>query len=267
MAKILQGSVEAKRIYEFLIKALSTGDLTAYYLLIDKQGNEKALRVSLAHLLAFSGSVFYDDVFKLLSRADDDELTFSLASLTENRQLTVPDKNGTIALLDDIEDSFDDNDFEIFNNSDNTKLLKFLLSSITTGTTRTLTVPDVSGLMAVAGMLDAFQFGGQANGGYSVESFSATKTFDLNNGVSQEMVITGNITSLTLSNKVNGGSYLIFLVQNATGGYTIPTPDSTFGGKTDNSADFVTDANAVNIINVNVRPNGTTYYTVETYTP
>lgn len=108
---------------------------------------------------------------------------------------------------------------------------------------------------------------GQARGGYSVETFSATKTFNLDNGNSQEMVITGNITSLTLSNKVNGGSYLIYLVENGTGGYTIPTPDSTFGSKTDNSADFVTTANAINMINVNVRPNGTTYYTIETYTP
>lgn len=122
-------------------------------------------------------------------------------------------------------------------------------------------------LYAYSGMNAAFQFGGQVSGGYSIESFSPTKTFYLNNGVAQEMVITGNITSLTLSDKVNGGSYLIYLVENGTGGYTIPTPDSTFGNKTDNSADFVTTANAVNLININVRPNGMTYYTIETYTP
>ena len=216
MAIQLEGNIEAFRIYEYLIKVLSTGDLSNYYLLIDKQGDQRATRVSLASLLAFSGSQFYDNLFKLISNLDDDELTFILDNLTANRAITLP---------------------------------------------------DVSGLMAVAGMVEAFQFGGQANGGYSVESFSATKIFNLNNGVSQEMVITGNITSLSLSSKANGGSYLIYLVENGTGGYTIPTPDSTFGSKTDNSADFVTTANAVNLINVNVRPNGTTYYTIETYTP
>lgn len=216
MAIQLEGNIEALRIYEYLIKVLSTGDLSNYYLLIDKQGDQRATRVSLASLLAFSGSQFYDNLFKLISNLDDDELTFVLDNLTANRAITLP---------------------------------------------------DASGLMAIAGMAEAFQFGGQANGGYSVESFSATKIFNLNNGVSQEMTLTGNVTSLTLSNKVNGGSYLIYLIEDGTGGRTIPTPDSTFGNKTDNSADFITTANAVNIINVNVRPNGTTYWTLETYTP
>lgn len=216
MAIQLEGNIEALRIYEYLTKVLGTGDLANYFLLIDKSGEARAQKVSLAALLAFSGSQFYDNLFKLISNLDDDELTFVLDNLTANR---------------------------------------------------TITLPDASGLMAVAGMAEAFQFGGQANGGYSVESFSATKTFNLNNGVSQEMTLTGNVTSLTLSNKANGGSYLIYLIEDGTGGRTIPTPDSTFGSKTDNSADFVTTANAVNIINVNVRPNGTTYWTLETYTP
>lgn len=216
MAIQLKGSVEARRIYEFVTKVLGSSDLPDYELLIDKVGNDKAFKVSLAALLAFSGSVFYDDMFKLISRASDYELEFLLDNLTSDRVATMP---------------------------------------------------DISGLMAVAGMTEAFTFGGQANGGSSVESFSATKTFNLNNGVSQEMTLTGNVTSLTLSNKLNGGSYLIWLIQDGTGGRTIPTPDSTFGNVTDNSASFVTTANAVNIINVNVRPNGATYYTVETYTP
>lgn len=216
MAIQLEGNIEALRIYEYLTKVLGTSDLSNYFLLIDKQGNPRAQKVSLAALLAFSGSQFYDDVFKIISNLDDDELTFVLDNLTANRAITLP---------------------------------------------------DASGLMAVSGMAEAFQFGGQANGGYSVESFSATKTFNLNNGVSQEMTLTGNVTSLTLSNKANGGSYLIYLIEDGTGGRTIPTPDSTFGSKTDNSADFVTTANAVNMINVNVRPGGATYYTVETYTP
>lgn len=107
----------------------------------------------------------------------------------------------------------------------------------------------------------------QAKGGSKIVTFSATPTFNLNDGNSQKMTLTGSVTSLTLSNKLNGGSYLIYLVQDSTGGRTIPNPDSTFGVKTDNSADFVTDANAVNLININVDADGITYYTIETYTP
>ncbi len=108
---------------------------------------------------------------------------------------------------------------------------------------------------------------GQATGGDSTISFSATASFNFNNGNSNKMILTGNLTSLSVTQKVDGGSYLIYLKQDATGGRTIPTPDSSFGTKTDNSADFVTASNAVNIINVNVDPDGDTFYTVETITP
>ena len=42
-----------------------------------------------------------------------------------------------------------DNDFEILNNTDNTKKIKFDASQITTGTTRTLTAPDQNGTIAL----------------------------------------------------------------------------------------------------------------------
>jgi hypothetical protein len=96
--------------------------------------------------------------------------------------------------------------------------------------------------------------------------FTATPTFDLNDGNVQKMIITANVTSLTISNKVNAGSYRIFLTQNATGGYTIPVPGASFGTKTDNAADLITAANDVNIIDITVDPDGTTFYSVETIT-
>lgn len=102
MAIQLEGNIEALRIYEYLIKVLSTGDLSNYYLLIDKQGDQRATRVSLASLLAFSGSQFYDNLFKLISNLDDDELTFVLDNLTANRTITVQDKSIILAGLDDI---------------------------------------------------------------------------------------------------------------------------------------------------------------------
>lgn len=107
-------------------------------------------------------------------------------------------------------------------------------------------------------------FSNQANVSGNTVTFSATATFNLDNGNVQEMTLTGDITSLSLSNKANGGTYIIYLIQDATGGRAIPTPDSTFGTKTTNSADFTTAANGVNIITVNVRPGGTTYYSIET---
>lgn len=218
MAIKLDGSVDVKRIHEFLEKSLTENILGNYNVVVDNENDDNSYRVPLDELLSFAPvtTSFYDNIFKLLSNLDDDELTFNLGNLTTNRVLTVP---------------------------------------------------DVTGFIAINGMPDAFKFAGQATGGHSIESFSATKTFNLDNGNSQEMTLTSNVTSLTLSNKVNGGSYLIYLIQDVTGSRTIPTPDSTFGNKTDNSADFVIDANAVNLINVNVRPDGTTYYTVETYTP
>lgn len=56
--------------------------------------------------------------------------------------------------------AFSDAVFTLFNSVDATKIVDFLLSGITTGNTRTLTVPDISGLLAVYGMLDDFKFGG-----------------------------------------------------------------------------------------------------------
>jgi hypothetical protein len=47
--------------------------------------------------------------------------------------------------------SFLDNSWTLLDNSDSTKVLAFQLSGITTGTTRTLTVPDLSGTMAILG--------------------------------------------------------------------------------------------------------------------
>jgi len=138
-----------------------------------------------------------------------------------------------------------------------------------TGNVEDLTASQVQTMLSVAyqAMAAAFAFGGQATGGAKIKSFSSTPTFDLNDGNSQEMTLTNDLTSLTLSYKVNGGSYLIYLIQDVIGSRTIPTPDSTWGNKIDDSANFVTSANAVNLINVNVRPNGTTYYTIATYTP
>ncbi len=99
-------------------------------------------------------------------------------------------------------------------------------------------------------------------------TFTATPTFDLDDGNIQEMILTSNVTSLTLSNELDAGSYLIYLIQDGTGGHTIPTPDSTWGDPTDNSVDpanFLTGANDRNLINVAVSPSGFTEFSIETH--
>lgn len=52
--------------------------------------------------------------------------------------------------------SFADNVFEIYDNTDNTKKLAFEASGITTGTTRTLTVPNASGTIALTSDLASY---------------------------------------------------------------------------------------------------------------
>lgn len=165
-----------------------------------------------------------------------------------------------------VQTSFSDSVFSLYNTADVTKLVDFLLSGLTTGQTRTLTIPDISGLLAVAGMPDAFKFAGQVTGGHAVKSFSAVASFDLDEGNSQKMILTGNLTSVNITNPVDGGSYLIYLTQDSTGGRTIPVLGASFGTVIAAPITFLTDANDVNIINVNVDPSGDIFTTVTTTT-
>ena len=94
-------------------------------------------------------------------------------------------------------------------------------------------------------------------------TFTATPVFDMNNGNYQKMILTGDVTSLTLSNKENGSAYVIVLQQDATGNRAIATPDATFGTRTKNSEEFSLDGDDKNIINVFVDPDGATAYSIE----
>lgn len=115
-------------------------------------------------------------------------------------------------------------------------------------------------------------FSGQVKGGDSSESFSATKTFDMNNGNMQKMTVTGNMTSLAISNESNGSSYLIILQIGGSGSYTIPQAGASIGTRTDNSVDdsvsswYPTTVGSKIIYNINVEPDGDTHYSIETIT-
>lgn len=76
-------------------------------------------------------------------------VTFTTASLTNNRTVTFPDLTGNV-LLDTsvIPPTFPDNTFRVQDNGDTTKQLAFECSSISTGTTRTMTVPNENGTIS-----------------------------------------------------------------------------------------------------------------------
>lgn len=94
--------------------------------------------------------------------------------------------------------SFLDNKFEVKDNSDATKKLNLQLSGITTGTTRTLTVPDKDGTIALTSEVASLNTTNNtlASGTYSVSgsstiSITATHAFT----VGQEVFITFTNTS------------------------------------------------------------------------
>lgn len=85
----------------------------------------------------------------------------------QTRVLTVPDFDGTIATLAGTETltnktltsptiTVRDNVLTLQDEGDNTKQMQFQLSGITTGNTRTLTVPNASGTLALLGLAQTF---------------------------------------------------------------------------------------------------------------
>jgi hypothetical protein len=55
---------------------------------------------------------------------------------------------------------------------------------------------------------------------------SGSATIDFANGTQQKVTLTGNVTSLTLSNPLAGGNYILFIKQDATGSRTVTWPAS-----------------------------------------
>jgi hypothetical protein len=158
---------------------------------------------------------------------------------------------------------YSDAEFSVYNSTDPTKILNFLLSGLTTATTRTYSWPDISGLVAVAGMADDFSFGGQAHAGNHVQAFSASTTFDADNGNNQEMIVTAS-TTIGIQDELPG-TYIFTLEIDSVASPTI-TIGASFGAAVDNNAALINADNDINIITLVVRPNATKYYTINTIT-
>lgn len=96
-----------------------------------------------------------DDLFAIVGSSDRTKRArFEVDGLTTatTRVVTVPDKDGTMAMLSDIAAAttdYADGVFRISDNSDATKKIAFEASGITTGTVRTITMPDKNGTLAM----------------------------------------------------------------------------------------------------------------------
>jgi hypothetical protein len=132
--------------------ALSAGDIL----------NECILRYNLANtrwelLNPYINAPFFDTTPLVKGSSDGTkQLRFEVDGFTTGttRVLTPPNFNGTIATLDGGE-TFNnkllvDSSCTFVDNGDTTKKLAFQCSGITTGTTRTVTVPDASGTMLLS---------------------------------------------------------------------------------------------------------------------
>ncbi len=115
-------------------------------------------------------------------------------------------------------------------------------------------------------------FSKQVKGGAATVSFSATKTFSMEDGNFQKMPVTATITSLAISNEVNGSAYWIVLEIGGSGSYDIPQAGASFGTRTDNSVDdsvadwWPTTVGSKIIYTIGVEPDGETFYSIEIIT-
>jgi len=100
-----------------------------------------------------SNTSFPDADFSIFDNADATKImNFEASGITsgQTRTLTVPNKSGTIALTSDLDTTFSDASFLIFNNINVTKAVQLDVSEVSNVTTRILTVPDQNGTIALS---------------------------------------------------------------------------------------------------------------------
>lgn len=111
----------------------------------------------------------------------------------------------------------------LYDTSDATKTVTFAADKVTTGTTRTLTLPDTSGILLASAQKQW--------------TFSATPAFDTTQGSVQQITLTGTVTSSTINSGVSTGQRVTFyIVENGTGGWTFTWPTNVKGPMTINTA-------------------------------
>jgi len=106
-------------------------------------------------------------------------------------------------------------------------------------------------------------FSGQVNSGSSVQPFSASQEFDMDDGNIQEMEVIGD-TTIDVTNE-QAGTYLIWLPINSIASPTI-TIGASFGDELDNSGTLLNADDDVNLITLAVSPSGLKKYSINTQT-
>jgi hypothetical protein len=120
--------------------------------------------------------------------------------------------------------SFQDSTFNIYDNSDNTKKIAFQASGITTGTTRTLTVPDAD--LTLVGLTTTQTLTNKTLTSPVISTISNTGTLTLPTSTD---TLVGRATTDTLTNKTLT-SPVISSISN-TGTVTLPTATTTLVGR------------------------------------
>lgn len=120
---------------------------------------------------------------------------------------------------------FTDSTFRVKDNVDATKKVALEVSGLTTATTRTLTVPDESGVLAYRNTDNQFSvaqsFASQAYSVTNTLTDAATIATDCNNGNVHTVTLAGNRTLGAPSNLKNGATYIWIIKQDATGTRTL----------------------------------------------
>jgi len=105
------------------------------------------------------------------------------------------------------------------------------------------------------------EFLGQASANDdTIKLFSATPTFDFDEGNDQEMPVTGNVSAFAVSNVVGSANYSVWLINDATPGRTVAAPTGSTEMASSDTHD--TAANAINLYQFKTRPGGTLYHSI-----
>jgi len=109
--------------------------------------------------------------------------------------------------------------FTLSDPTDDTKQVRFDAEDITTGTTRVLTAPDAD--VTIAGLEKAQEYTKTQNFNATTLVDGASISWDASANQVTSVTITDNRTLAAPTNMVDGGVYLLMVIQDATGSRTL----------------------------------------------
>jgi hypothetical protein len=109
--------------------------------------------------------------------------------------------------------------FTLSDPTDDTKQVRFDAEDITTATTRVLTAPDAD--VTIAGLEKAQEYTKTQNFDATTLTDAASISWDASANQVTSVTITDNRTMAAPTNMVDGGVYLLTVIQDSTGGHTL----------------------------------------------